>query len=153
MTACKAERLVCYLLLIMKAQGTFTVQLDSAPPYDTSDGVMLARTSIKKQFVGDLSASSTVEMLGARTSVKGSAGYVALEHVRGVLGGRSGSFVLSHTGTMNRGQLELILRVVPDSGSGELTGLRGSMTIDIQNGTHFYGFDYEIDSSQSGGTP
>lgn len=137
----------------MKAQGTFTVQLDSAPPYDVSDGVTLGRTSIKKQFVGDLSASSTVEMLGARTSVKGSAGYVAIEHVRGVLMGRSGSFVLSHTGTMDRGRLELILRVVPDSGSGELTGLRGSMTIDIQNGTHFYGFDYEIEPTPSGDTP
>lgn len=132
---------------VMRAQGTFTVAFDSQPPYDTSDGITLAKSTVKKQFSGDLQASSTVEMTSARTAVKGSAVYVAIERVHGTLAGRSGSFVLAHMGTMNRGASELILRVVPDSGTGELHGLSGTMTIDIAAGVHSYGFDYSLSAS------
>ncbi len=135
----------------MKAQGTFTVAFDAHPPYDTSDGITLGRSTVRKQFSGDLQASSTVEMLSARTATKGSAVYVAIERVHGTLAGRSGSFVLAHMGTMNRGASELILRVVPDSGTGQLAGLSGTMTIDIQAGVHSYGFDYSVDASAAEG--
>jgi len=79
-----------------------------------------------------------------RTAVQGSAGYVAMERVDGTLGGRAGSFVLQHSGTMNRGAQQLALTVVPDSATGELEGLSGSMKIIIEGGQHSYEFDYEL---------
>jgi hypothetical protein len=100
--------------------------------------------SIDKIFSGELSASSKGEMLNAMTPVKGSAGYVAIEQVSGTLSGRKGSFVLQHFGTMNRGNARLILEVVPDSGTGELSDLTGTMTINIVSGQHYYEFEYEL---------
>jgi hypothetical protein len=100
--------------------------------------------SIDKKFSGDLEATSKGEMLTAMTEVKGSAGYVAIERVNGTLHGRSGTFVLQHSGTMTRGAPELSLTVVPDSGTGQLVGLAGKMTIKIEEGKHFYEFDYRL---------
>src|SRR4051812_41779209 len=98
------------------AVGTFEVTMSPEPPYDVNEGASIGRVSIKKQFSGDLQASSTVEMIGARSaSVKASAGYVAIERVIGSLQGKSGSFVLQHSGTMTRGKGELSVSVVPDS--------------------------------------
>jgi hypothetical protein len=130
----------------MQASGTFDVTMNPQPPYDTSEGATLGRVSINKQFQGDLEASSTVEMLSAITETKGSAGYVAIERVTGKLHGRAGSFVLQHTGTMTRGLAELMVSVVPDSGTGELKGIAGKMTIDIIEGKHLYTFDYALDA-------
>jgi hypothetical protein len=101
--------------------------------------------SIDKQFQGDLEATSVGEMLTAGTAVKGSAGYVAVERVSGTLAGRRGTFVLQHTGTMTRGTPQLSVTVVPDSGTGELAGLTGTLAITIADGTHSYDFDYAID--------
>lgn len=130
------------------AVGTFEVAMNPEPPYDTNEGASIGRVSIKKQFSGDLSASSTVEMIGARSAqVKGSAGYVAIERVIGSLHDKNGSFVLQHSGTMTRGKGELHVSVVPDSGTGELTGLSGRMTIEINEGTHSYAFDYSFDAA------
>ncbi len=100
--------------------------------------------SIDKTFYGELEASSKGEMLNAMTSTQGSAGYVAIEQVIGSLSGKKGSFVLQHFGTMNKGKSRLILEVVPDSGSDELVGLSGSMSISIEEGKHFYEFEYEL---------
>lgn len=100
--------------------------------------------SIDKQFSGGLEATSKGEMLMAGTSVKGSAGYVAIERVTGTLDGRSGAFTLQHSATMNRGAPQLTIEVIPDSGTAELTGLTGSMTIDIDQGRHTYGFTYAL---------
>jgi hypothetical protein len=130
------------------AVGTFEVTMSPEPPYDVNEGASIARVSIKKQFSGDLQASSTVEMIGARSAlVKGSAGYVAIERVVGSLHGKSGSFVLQHSGTMTRGKGELSVSVVPDSGTGELKGLSGRMTIEISDGNHSYGFHYAFDDA------
>ncbi|MEI9954479.1 MAG: DUF3224 domain-containing protein [Pseudomonadota bacterium] len=127
------------------AVGTFEVTMNPEPPYDLNEGASIGRVSIKKQFSGDLRASSTVEMIGARSVlVKGSAGYVAIERVTGSLGGKSGSFVLQHSGTMTRGKGELHVSVVPDSATGELKGLSGRMTIEITDGNHSYAFDYSF---------
>jgi hypothetical protein len=126
------------------ARGTFEVTLNREPPYFADAGATLARTSIIKQFQGELEGSSQVEMLSAGTKTKGSAGYVAIERVTGTLNGRAGTFVLQHSGSMNRGKAELTVTVVPDSGSAELTGLVGKMTIDIVEGRHFYDFDYAL---------
>lgn len=131
------------------ANGTFDVTMNPQPPYDTAEGVSLSRVSITKQFRGDLEGASTVEMLSAVTDVKGSAGYVAIERVTGALHGRAGSFVLQHSGTMTRGQAELKVSVVPDSGTNELKGITGKMTIDMVDGKHLYTFDYTFDSAAS----
>ena len=124
-----------------QATGTFVVKL--TPQVDGED-LGLGRMTIDKQFHGDLEATSQGQMLAARSSVKGSAGYVAMERVSGSLGGRSGTFVLQHSGTMTRGEPQLSVTVVPDSGTGELTGLSGKMAINIAEGEHSYVFEYAI---------
>jgi hypothetical protein len=129
----------------MNASGPFDVQMNPDPSYETAEGgVVLGRVSFKKQFHGALEASGVVQMLSAGSSVKGSAGYVAIERVEGTLGGRSGSFILQHSGTMNRGQASLTVTVVPDTGTGELVGLAGTMAIDIVEGKHSYRFEYTL---------
>ena len=128
-----------------RSSGTFTVTSTPHPPYDTEPGATLGRVTFHKQFEGDLSASSVVEMLSAMTEVNGSAAYVALERVKGSLGGRQGSFVLSHIGIMKRGSASLTVSVVPDSATQELTGLHGSMTIKVAGDVHSYTFEYSLE--------
>jgi hypothetical protein len=129
----------------MKITGTFEVRLS---PLDSNlegkDGVSFGRMSIDKTFRGELEASSKGEMLSAMTTTKGSAGYVAIEQVTGALSGKEGSFVLQHFGIMDKGKGRLVLEVVPDSGSGELLSLAGVMKINIEDGQHFYEFDYQL---------
>jgi len=126
------------------ANGTFDVKINPLQPYNTAENAKLARMSIDKQFHGDLDAASRGEMLSAMGEVDGSAGYVAIERVSGTLDGRSGSFVLQHNATMTRGKPYLNIIVVPDSGSGELSGLAGAMMITITEGRHYYRFDYTL---------
>lgn len=126
------------------ARGTFEVQLTPHAPEAGADGTVPARLTLDKQFHGDLEATSHGQMLAASTGVEGSAGYVAMERVHGTLQGRSGSFVLQHSGTMDRGSQKLSITVVPDSGTEELAGLAGRMDIIIANGTHSYEFEYTI---------
>lgn len=129
----------------MKVAGEFQVKLQPMDSYAKGiEGINLGRMSIDKTFSGVLEATSKGEMLSAMTPTKGSAGYVAIEQVIGSLSGKEGSFVLQHFGTMNRGQNNLVLEVVPDSGSGELTGLSGKMLIKVENGKHLYEFEYEL---------
>src|SRR5262249_10125904 len=111
------------------AKGSFEVKL--APIETYSKDASLGRMSIDKHFHGDLEATSIGEMLSAGSPVKGSAGYVAIEKVTGTLEGQSGSFVLQHFATMNRGTPRLMIEVVPDSGTGDLTGLSGTLQINI----------------------
>jgi hypothetical protein len=132
-----------------RASGTFEVKLNPLEPHYKIEGTLLARLSIEKQFQGDLEASSQGEMLSAGTTTQGSAGYVAIEHVSGTLEGRTGTFVLQHNGTMTRGVGQLSVTVVPDSGTDQLTGLTGSMTILIEAGKHFYSFDYSLEQPSS----
>ena len=133
----------------MKATGSFDVTTNPLEATAAgSDGVRLNRMSIDKIFSGDLSGTSKGEMLTAMTPVKGSAGYVAIEQVKGVLKGKTGSFVLQHFGTMSAGEERLILEVVPDSGQSGLKGLSGEMEIIIKNGEHFYEFDYSFESQE-----
>jgi Protein of unknown function (DUF3224) len=123
--------------------GLFDVKMSPQAAAENEEA-SIGRRLLDKQFHGDLEASSKGQMLAYVTSVKGSAGYVAMEKVTGVLQGRKGSFVLQHSGIMNRGEATLVLTVVPDSGTEELEGLSGSMTITITDGKHFYGFDFEL---------
>src|SRR5437764_1606625 len=111
------------------ATGTFEVKLLPLAPDDKDAG--LGRMSIDQQFHGHLEATSKGEMLSAMTTVKGSAGYVAMEKVTGTLNGRTGTFTLQHNATMNRGTPQLSIAVVPDSGTGQLEGIAGKMDIKI----------------------
>jgi hypothetical protein len=130
------------------AKGTFEVEMKPQGSQDKAEGATLARMSIDKKFHGDLEAVSKGEMLSAMTDVRGSAGYVAIERVTGSLHGRAGAFVLQHTGTMNRGVPELTVSVVPDSATGQLAGLTGTMAIEIVDGGHFYDFAYALAESE-----
>lgn len=123
--------------------GLFDVKMSPQTATENEEA-SIGRMLLDKQFHGDLEASSKGQMLAHMTSVKGSAGYVAMEKAVGTLQGRKGSFVLQHSGTMNRGEATLVLTVVPDSGTDELEGLSGSMTITITDGKHYYGFDYSL---------
>ncbi|HWN09058.1 MAG TPA: DUF3224 domain-containing protein [Pyrinomonadaceae bacterium] len=124
------------------ASGEFEVKLN--PQADEKGEPTVGRMSLDKQFRGDLEGVSKGQMLAVMTDVSGSAGYVAMERVNGKLHGRTGTFALQHSGTMTRGTPQLIITVVPDSGTGELAGLTGKMTIDIVEGKHFYKFEYSL---------
>jgi len=126
--------------MTMRAAGTFEVKLGPLEGYEPT----LGRMSIDKRFSGDLQGTSRGEMLSMRSAVQGSAGYVALERVTGTLHGRGGTFVLQHFGVMDRGAPSLTVSVVPDSGTGDLEGLAGTMNIIIAGGTHSYQFDYTL---------
>jgi hypothetical protein len=127
-----------------RASGTFEVKLVPQPADAYADGAALGRMTIDKQFQGDLQATSKGQMLTGMSPVKGSAGYVAVERVSGTLGGRRGTFVLQHSGTMTRGAPTLTVTVVPDTGTDELVGLTGTMTIDVTGGRHAYVFEYTL---------
>lgn len=128
------------------AKGTFEPTLVPQPPEDKAEGATLGRMTIAKKYHGDLEATSKGQMLTAMTNVKGSAAYVAIERVTGTLGGRHGSFVLQHMGTLDRGAAHLTVTIVPDSGTGELAGIAGgAMTIQIAaDGKHSYEMDYTL---------
>ncbi|MET0292951.1 MAG: DUF3224 domain-containing protein [Steroidobacteraceae bacterium] len=126
------------------AKGTFEVSLVPQGDSNAADGTTLGRMSLDKRFAGDLAGTGQGQMLTAMTAVAGSAGYVAIERVTGTLHGRAGSFVLQHTGTMNRGAPQLAITVVPDSGTGALAGIAGTFVIDIVDGKHFYRFEYTL---------
>lgn len=127
-----------------RATGTFGVKL--APQTDDCGEPAIGRMTLDKQFHGDLEATSKGMMLAHSTAVAGSAGYVAMERVNGTLHGKSGSFVLQHSSTMTRGVPQQGISVVPDSGTGELVGLSGSMVIIVEKGKHSYEFDYTLAS-------
>ncbi len=125
------------------ARGTFDVTMVPRLPADEA-GNPIGRMSLDKRFHGDLAATSVGQMLAFRTDVAGSAGYVAMERVTGSLAGREGSFVLQHTGTMKRGASSLTIFVVPDSGTEQLTGLVGTMKIEVEGDQHFYSLAYSL---------
>lgn len=127
-----------------KASGTFAVKVSPQAP-DEGDTSGVGRLLLDKEFQGDLAATSRGQMLAFGTAVDGSAGYVAMEQVKGSLNGKNGSFALQHFGKMTRGTPELNVTVVPDSGTEELTGLVGKMQIIIADGSHAYEFEYEFD--------
>jgi hypothetical protein len=128
----------------MQATGTFDVKVLPLPADDSVDTGGFGRLSIDKQFSGALKGTSKGQMVAGMTAVEGSGAYVALERVTGTLNGRTGTFVLQHNGVMSRGAQEMRITVVPDSGTGELTGLTGAMKIIIAGGKHSYEFEYSI---------
>jgi Protein of unknown function (DUF3224) len=128
----------------MQANGTFEVKMAPQPAEEGIGDPSIGRMGLDKQYHGDMEATGNGQMLAMRTGVEGSAGYVALERISGALHGRRGEFALQHSGTMTRGTPQLSVTVVPDSGSGELLGLAGTLTITQTDGKHFYAFEYTL---------
>lgn len=131
----------------VRATGTFDVKIGPLELSGTAGMETLGRMSIDKQIHGDLEGTTKGEMLTAMSPVQGSAGYVAVERVSATLQGRAGSFVLQHSATMNRGVPHLVIVVVPDSGTGQLTGITGTFKIIIEGKQHSYTFDYTLPGS------
>jgi hypothetical protein len=127
-----------------RVSGSFQVTITPQPAEAGVGDASIARMALHKVFEGALSGDARGQMLATRTATPGSAGYVALDRFEGVLDGRAGGFSLQHSGTMDRGVATLSLAVVPDSGTGELAGLRGTMAIRIEAGAHLYDFDYSL---------
>jgi hypothetical protein len=127
-----------------RATGTFDVSLKPLPMDVDGGSELLGRMSIDKQFRGELEGTSKGQMLTGGTIIRNSAGYVAIERVTGSVKGRKGSFILQHNGTMNRGEPSLVITVVPDSGTEQLEGLKGTMKIDINAGKHSYELEYVL---------
>ncbi len=130
--------------MAVHATGTFNVQMTPQASDDKTSGSTLGRLALAKQFHGDLEGDSTGEMLTAMTSVQGSAGYVAIERVTGLLRGKAGTFVLLHRGLMQAGNFDLGITVVPDSADGDLTGLAGTLAITVVDGKHSYDLEYTL---------
>ena len=126
-----------------RATGTFEVKI--TPQDDKTDDKSLGRMTIDKQWHGDLEGTSVGQMLTGGDATKGSAGYVAIEKFTGIVKGRKGSFILQHSATMTRGAGQLTITVVPDSGTDQLKGINGKLGIKIENGKHFYEFDYSLE--------
>jgi Protein of unknown function (DUF3224) len=123
-----------------EVSGEFDVKL---APVDTGDD-KIGMMTLEKQYHGDLNATAHGRMMTGMTDVKGSAAYVAIERVRGKLKGVEGTFLMHHTGVMSKGSQSLVIRVVPDSGTGGLSGIDGEMHIKIADGKHFYRFEYTL---------
>ena len=136
--------------MIERASGRFDVKLTPMPADAGAAQTGVARMTLEKQFHGELEGTGQGQMLALRTAVDGSAGYVAMERVEGKLKNRSGSFVLQHSGTMNRGEASLVVSVVPDSGTAELKGLSGTMKIVVEAGLHTYQLDYTLPPLSAG---
>ena len=130
----------------MIARGTFDVKVIPQPADDSAAGPF-SRLFLDKQFHGDLEGSSKGQMLGTMSGEEGSGGYVALELVTGGIHGKLGSFVLQHNGTMQKGTPTMIVTVVPGSGTEQLAGISGTMTIIIEGGKHSYVFTYTMAGS------
>lgn len=129
-------------------RGSFDVKITPQANDDPAEGATLSRMSLEKRFHGELDAMSAGEMLTAILKATGSAAYVAVERVEGRLGGRTGTFVLLHRGTMTSAGQELLLIVAPGSGTGQLEGLSGDMRIEITDGKHLYEFDYTLPGTE-----
>ena len=126
------------------ATGSFSITMQPAAAAQRAGRSSLGRVLLEKVYAGDLVATATGQMLNAVTDTRGAAGYVAMEAVTGMLQGREGSFVAQHAGTMADGQQALSIVIVPHSGTGQLTGIRGTLAIRIVDGQHFYDIDYSL---------
>ena len=126
------------------AKGTFEVKMTPQPPDEGVGDPSVGRMRIDKRFHGDIEGTSQGQMLAIGTAIDGSAGYVAMERVRASVHGRRGSFALQHSGTMDRGAAQLSITIVPDSGTDELAGIAGHLSITVQDGVHGYELEYTL---------
>lgn len=134
----------------MTARGSFDVEIRPVAEDSFPDGTGLGRFSLVKQYHGDLEGTGTGEMLTASTPTEASGAYVAMERIDGTLAGRRGSFILQHSGAMTAEEQSLTIAVVPDSGTGELAGIDGTLRVEISDGDHFYHLEYTLPGRPGG---
>ena len=132
----------------MHAKGTFEVKVAPQPADDYADAKLQGRMTIDKQWQGNIEGTSKGQMLTGMSEVKGSGAYVAIEVFTGAIGGKRGTLTFHHTGIMERGAPSLTILIVPDSGTGALSGITGKLTIDIKDGKHFYDLEYSLPAAQ-----
>jgi hypothetical protein len=125
----------------MHAKGSFDVNIT---PQESAPDAPVARMRLYKEFHGDLEAVAHGEMTAAHEPLTGAGVYVAIDRVTGTLHGKSGSFLIAHRGIRNVDGQELSIVIVPGSGTGQLTGITGSVGIEILEKKHFYTMDYEL---------
>ncbi|MFB6893871.1 DUF3224 domain-containing protein [Kitasatospora sp. NPDC056327] len=130
-----------------KAAGTFELVWDEKDPYHAEEGVALSKVIVTKTFVGDLVGTSVTELIKAMTPEPTSAGYVAIERFTGTVHGQEGTFVLQHSAISTRGEGDLNIVVVPDSGTGALKNISGSFNVVVADGKHSYTLDYALEAS------
>lgn len=128
----------------MNAKGTFDVEV-VPQANDGGAGSLITGFVLDKEFHGDLKAVSKGRMLAAGTEIEGSGAYTAFEQVTGSLDGKTGTFILQHVGSMRKGEYVMNVTVIPDSGTGELAGIVGTMKIIIEDGKHSYEFTYSFE--------
>jgi hypothetical protein len=128
----------------LRATGKYELDWDEQPPYDDAEGATLATVTITKTWTGDIEATSVTKMIKAMTAEPTSAGLVAIERVTGKVNGRVGTFVLQHNAVSDRGDRFLNIVVLPDSGTGDLTGIKGTLSLDIVDGAHNVTLDYTL---------
>ncbi|WP_285706483.1 DUF3224 domain-containing protein [Microtetraspora sp. NBRC 16547] len=125
------------------ATGTFDITGWDEMATDQREGATISRVRITKTFQGDIEGTSTTEILTVATDA-GPAAYTGIEHVEGTLGGRKGTFVLQHSAGSENDVQWMRWLIVPTSGTGELTGLRGEGRIEVEDGKHTFVLDYEL---------
>ena len=123
------------------AKGPFDVTIT---PQASAADAPVARMLLYKEFRGDLEAIAHGEMMAAGEPLTGAGVYVAIDRVTGTLHGRSGSFLMAHRGVRNADGQELSIVIVPGSGTGQLTGITGTVGIEIAGKEHFYSVEYEL---------
>lgn len=126
------------------AKGTFNVTMQPPPRGEGVGRMAVGRMLLDKQFSGDFVGVGQGEMLSAGNPAAGSAGYVAIEHVRGTIGDQQGSFALQHVGVMHEGDSNLRIAIVPGSGTDDFTGIEGELKLDITGGVHHYTLEYTL---------
>jgi len=133
--------------MTLHARGTFEVQISPLPADDYADAASMGRMQLDKQFSGDITGTGKGQMLTGMGSVQGSAAYSAIERVSGTVSGKSGNFMLQHTGIMHAGKQELTITIVPASGTDELTGIAGTFVLTIEGKVHRYDLAYTLPSA------
>ena len=133
---------------VQHARGTFEVTITPVPPPEGARPGLPGRMMLTKTFEGDFTGTGAGEMLGIMGPEKSGA-YVAMERVTGVLNGREGSFAMVHRGVMDKGTQELLITVVPGSGTGALEGITGVFHLTIESGVHRYDLEYSLAGQES----
>jgi hypothetical protein len=130
---------------LMHASGYFDVTLaPQAADNPQVNSAQIERLSIDKKYHGDVQGTSTGQMQAIRDD-RDTGAYVALEKVVASLKGRNGTFMLMHYGYMRQGAVgRWLVEIVPDSGTGELAGLSGTMKIIQKDGKHNYEIEYAL---------
>jgi uncharacterized protein DUF3224 len=128
--------------------GTFTVDISQRPQDPDTEG--LGQMQLRKTWSGAVEGTGWGLMVSGGDPAAGSAGYVAMEVVEGTLGGRSGRFALQQFGTMQAGEAHQVYEVVPGSGTGDLTGLSGTLALTVEDGAHVYALTYDLPPTTAG---